>query len=131
MEIQRPALPGGLHQLLGAAPVLVPGILLQQLLLQRLDARAVAPGIQFGPLLHGGKGRPALGVDDIRPCKGLRHGVGLGKGAAGAPGVLAGHLLHLGHDLVALGVGQHHIHAEAGHQPDHPLGHRQGLTVAG
>ena len=46
-------------------------------------------------------------------------------------GVLLGDLLHLGHDLVALGVGQHHVHAEAGHQADDALGHGEGLAVAG
>ena len=53
------------------------------------------------------------------------------EGAAGLSAFFGGHLLHLGHDLVALGMGQHHVHAEAGHQADDALGHGEGLAVAG
>ena len=48
-------------------------------------------------------------------------------GAAGGRRVLLGDLLHLGHHIIALGMGQHHVHAEAGHQSDDALGHAQGL----
>ena len=48
------------HALLRALPVSVPGILGQQLLLQRGDARAVPPPVEPGALLHGGEGAPAL-----------------------------------------------------------------------
>ena len=48
-----------------------------------------------------------------------------------AAGVFLGDLLHLGHHLIALGMGQHHVHAEAGHQADDALGHGEGLAVAG
>ena len=46
-------------------------------------------------------------------------------------GVGLGDLLHLGHDLVALGMGQHHVHAETGHQADDALRHGEGLAVGG
>ena len=122
---------GGGHQFLGAAPVLVLGVLGQQLLLQSLDALGVALAVQVGALLHGGKGRPALGVDHIGVLEGLRHVVGAGEGTAGLGSVLAGDFLDLGHDLVSFGMGQHNVHAEAGHQADDALGNGQGLAVAG
>ena len=131
VQVEGLAVPGGLHQLLGAAPVLVLGVLGQQLLLQSLDAVAVALGVEVGALLHGGEGGPALGIDDVGVPEGLGHGVGLGEAAAGLGGVGPGDLLHLGHDLVALGMGQDHVHAEAGHQADDALGHGEGLAVGG
>ena len=61
VQVQGLAVLGGLHQLLGAAPVLVVGVLGQQLLLQGLDAVGVALGVQVGALLHGGEGAQLLG----------------------------------------------------------------------
>ena len=92
---------GGLHQLFGAAPILVIGVLGQQFLLQSLDAVGVALSVQISALLHSGEGSPALGIDDISVLEGLGHGVGLGEGTAGLGGVGLGNLLHLGHDLVS------------------------------
>ena len=131
MEIQGLAVLGGLHQLLGAAPVLVIGVLGQQFLLQSLDAVGVALSVQISALLHSGEGSPALGIDDISVLEGLGHGVGLGEGTAGLGGVGLGDLLHLGHDLVSLGVSQHHVHAETAHQADDALRHGEGLAVGG
>ena len=48
-----------------------------------------------------------------------------------AAAFVLGDLLHLGHHIIALGMGQHHVHAEPGHQADDALGHGQGLAVAG
>ena len=107
------------------------GVLGQQLLLQSVDTRLVTGLIQLGAFLHGGEGSPALGIHDVGVGKGLGHGVGLVELGAVLLAVPAGHLLHLGHHIIALGMGQHHVHAEPGHQADDALGHGQGLAVAG
>ena len=61
--------------------------------------------------------------------KGFGHGVGLDKTAAASGRVTPGDLLHSGHDLVPCRMGQNHLHAEAGHQSDNPLGHGERLAV--
>ena len=131
MQVQSLAVLGELHHLLGAGPILVLGVLGQQLLLQSVDAVLVALGIQLGAFLHGGEGSPALGIHDVGVGKGLGHGVGLVELGAVLLAVLAGHLLHLGHHVIALGMSQGHVHAEAGEQADNALGNGQGLAVGG
>ena len=56
VEVQSLAVSGALHHVLGAGPVFELGILGQQLLFQRVDARLIVGGMQLGALLHGGKG---------------------------------------------------------------------------
>ena len=48
-----------------------------------------------------------------------------------AAGEAAGAVERLVHQVVALRVGQHDVHAEAGHQRDDALRHRERLAVAG
>ena len=107
------------------------GVLGQQALLQRVDALLVAGGVQLGALLHGGVGRPALGIHDVGILEGFLHVVGLVELGAVLLAVLAGDLLHLGHDVIALGMGQRHIHAKAGEQADDALRYGQRLAVGG
>ena len=106
-------------------------VLGQKLLLQSLDTFGVALTVEIGPLFHGGKGSPALGVYDVRILEGVRHIVGDAEGAAGFFCILPCDFLHLGHNLVALGMGQHHVHAHAGHKSHHALGNGEGFAVGG
>ena len=131
MQVQGLAVLGELHHLFGAGPILVLGVLGQQALLQCVNALLVAGGVQLGALFHSGIGSPALGIHDIGILEGLGHAVGLVELGAVLLAVLAGDLFHLGHHVIALGMGQGHVHAEAGEQADHALGHGQGLAVGG
>ena len=74
--------------------------------------------------------RPGLGVDDVGALEGLFHVVADAERAARSRGLFAGQFDHLGHQVVALGVGQRHVHAEAGHEADDALRHRERLAVA-
>ena len=120
-----------LHELGRGAPVLMGGVLGEQLLLERCDAGVVALGVQVGALLHGGKRSPALGDHDVGALEGLGHGVDLLKGGAGLGGIALGALDDLGHEVVALGVGQGDVHAKTGQQADQRLRAGQRLAVRG
>ena len=129
MQIQGLSVLGGLHQLLGAAPILVLCVLSQQLFLQRLDSLGVSLAVQVGSLLHCCERRPALGIYDVRILEGVRHVVGYTEGTSGFLRVLSCHFLYLGHDLIALGMSQHNFHSHTGHQAYHTLRYGQGLAV--
>ena len=131
MQIKRLAVLGQLHHFLGALPVLVLGILREELLFQRLDAVHIALAIELRALLHGLERRPALGIHNVRILERFCHGVGDLELAAIGLGVLLGNLHHLVHNLVALGIGQRHVHAKAGHEADDALRDGEGLAVAG
>ena len=100
-------------------------------LFERLDALDVALAVELSPLLHGLEGGPGLGIDDVRVLESFLHVVGDGELGAGLLAVLLCHLHHVVHDLVALGISEGHVHAEAGEQARHALGHGQGLAVGG
>ena len=51
--------------------------------------------------------------------------------AAGLPAVLLGGFDHVGDQAVAFGIGEGDIHAEAGHEADDALRHRERLAIAG
>ena len=125
------AVGGLLHELGRGAPILMRGVLSEQLLLECSDAGVVALGVQVGTLLHGGKRSPALGDHDVGALEGLGHGVDLLKGGAGLGGIALGALDDLGHEVVALGVGQGDVHAKTGQQADQRLRAGQRLAVRG
>ena len=131
VHVQSLAVLGELHHFLGAGPILVLGVLRQQLLLQGVNTSLIAGGVQLGALFHSGKGSPGLGIHDVGVLEGLSHAVGLVELGAVLLTVLAGHFLHLGHHVVSFRVSQGHVHSEAGEQTDNALRHGQGLAVGG
>ena len=77
VQIQGLAVLRQLHHFFGAGPVLMLGVLRQQLLFQLVDALLVALHIQLGALFHRLERRPGLRINDIGVLEGLGHGVGL------------------------------------------------------
>ncbi len=106
-------------------------VLRQQFLFEGLDAVPIARTVKVGAFFHGGKGGPALGVDDVSIFKGLGHAIGLGERASGEGGVLHGDFLYFAHHLVTLRMCQHHVHAEAGHEGDDALRDGKGFAIGG
>ncbi len=83
------------------------------------------------PPLHHREGGPGFRVDDVGAVEGLLHAAGHLERAAALLAVAAGEGDDLREQPVALRMREGDLHAEAGHEADDPLRHRQRLAVAG